>query len=147
MNYCKSQGGSIASIHSAKENDVVAKLAKTFAYIGAESDGHGHWKWDDGSKWWQPDDEDTDGLWGHSDTRIAIDPDDYTWNDWGDGNFMLGVICAKAASTTTAGTTSTATSTHVGMQLWACMHKCSLRVVYVWRLTFSALLVLCRCTK
>ena len=62
---------SIASIHSAKENGVVAKLAKTFAYIGAESDGHGHWKWDDGSKWWQPDDEDTDGLWGHSDTRIA----------------------------------------------------------------------------
>ena len=96
MNYCKSQDGSIATIHSAKENGVAAKLAKTVAYIGAESDGQAHWKWSDGSKWWQPAQEDTDGLVGRSETRIAINPDDNKWHDWGTGSDMLGVICAKA---------------------------------------------------
>ena len=109
VNYCKSQDGSIATIHSAKENGVVAKLAMTVAYIGAESDGQGHWKWSDGSKWWQPAQEDTDGLAGRSETRIAINPGDHNnWHDWGTGSDMLGVICAKAASTATG--------------LYLCMH-------------------------
>ena len=100
VNYCKAQGGKIASIHSDKENEVVMKLAETTAYIAAESDGKGNWKWADGTKWWQPATEKHDGIVGASETRIAMNTDN-RWHDWGTGEQALGVICAITAGIVT----------------------------------------------
>ena len=100
VNYCKTQGGTIASIHSNQENAVVMTLAKTVAFIGAESDGKGNWKWNDGSSWWQPATEKHDGIKGTGETRIAMNTDN-RWHDWGTGSDALGVICAMTAGTAT----------------------------------------------
>ena len=100
VRYCKSQGGNIASIHSNKENKVVMKLAKSVAFIGAESDGRGNWEWKDGTTWWEPADDKHDGIVGASETRIAMNTDN-KWHDWGTGSDALGVICAKDLSTVT----------------------------------------------
>ena len=100
VNYCKTQGGTIASIHSDQENAVVMTLAKTVAFIGAESDGQGTWKWNDGTSWWQPASEKHDGLAGDTETRIAMNTDN-RWHDWGTGNDALGVICAVIPGTAT----------------------------------------------
>ena len=94
VNYCKTQGGTIASIHSNQENAVVMTLAKTVAFIGAESDGKGNWKWNDGSKWWQPAGTKHDGIVGKGETKIAL-VTDKKWHDWGTGKDILGVWCAK----------------------------------------------------
>ena len=96
VKYCKSQGATIASIHSEKQNEVVIKLSKKVAYIGAESDGEGNWKWNDGSQWWQP--KAHAGLAGEEETKIALQNE---WHDWGNGNKDLGVICAKTPGTIT----------------------------------------------
>ena len=86
----------MASIHSDEENEAVIKIAKSDAYIGAESDGKGNWKWTDGSKWWQPASEKHDGLVGQSETRVVIRHEDAKWHDWGTGDVKLGVVCAQA---------------------------------------------------
>merc|ERR1712048_645769 len=92
--YCKSQGGNTASIHNNAENAAAIKLAKQTAFIGAESDGKGKWKWSDGSKWWQPKGTQHDGIVGKSETKIAISSSDKKWHDWGKGSDKLSVICA-----------------------------------------------------
>ena len=68
-------------------------LMKTPAYIGAESDGKGNWKWNDGSKWWQPDNSKHDGIGGRTETKIALNTDK-KWHDWFTGDYKLGVLCA-----------------------------------------------------
>ena len=93
--YCISQGGRLASIHNDAENEAVINLVKKTAYIGAESDGKGKWKWADGTTWWQPASGKTDGIRGTSETRIAIHTDD-KWHDWFAGAATLSVVCAKA---------------------------------------------------
>ena len=93
MKYCKSQGGNTASIHNNAENNAAIKLAKQTAFIGAESDGKGKWKWTDGSKWWQPAKTQHDGIVGTGETKIALNTDK-KWHDWGKGSDKLSVICA-----------------------------------------------------
>ena len=94
VKYCKSQGGNIASIHSDKENDAVLKIVKEVAFLGAESDGKGNWKWNDGSKWWQPANGKHDGLAGKGETKIAMYHGDKKWHDWGTGADKISVVCA-----------------------------------------------------
>ena len=110
VKYCKSQSGNIASIRNAAENNFALKLIKArVTYIGAESDGKGNWRWNDGSKWWQPsktgpknpNDDDGivsrghDGLVGRGETKITLNPVDKMWHDWGTGSEKLSVLCAK----------------------------------------------------
>ena len=101
VSYCISQGAQIASIHSDAENTAVTKLIPNWraAYIGAESDGRGNWKWNDGSSWWQPGSDKTDGIAGRGETRIGINcphcNNDRKWHDWSTGDDKLGVICAS----------------------------------------------------
>ena len=85
----------MASIHSDKQNEAVMKIVKTTSYLAAESDGKGNWKWNDGSKWWQPASNKHDGLQGKGETRIAM-VTDKRWHDWGTGSATLGAICARA---------------------------------------------------
>ena len=127
MNYCKKEGGAIASIHSDKENAVVMTLANTVAYIGAESDGQGNWKWNDGSRWWQPAPEKHDGIQGITETRIAVDTDN-KWHDWATGGETLGVICAILPDATTTGTCQ--------RLCFICRMYCleCLRLAFVWDL-------------
>ena len=94
VKFCKSQGSNIASIHSNAENDALIKLGKPTGFIGAESDGKGNWKWNDGSKWWQPAGTKHDGIAGKGETKIALNTDK-KWHDWGTGKDLLGVWCAK----------------------------------------------------
>ena len=97
MSYCTSQGAQIASIHSDTENAAATKLIPNGvgAYIGAESDGTGNWKWRDGTTWWQP--KDHGGLEGRGETRIAINcphcKNDRKWHDWANGEAQHGVLC------------------------------------------------------
>ena len=93
MKYCKAQKGNIASVHNNQENDALIKLAKATAFLGAESDGKGKWKWNDGSKWWQPAGTQHDGIVGKGETKIALNTDK-KWHDWGVGADKLGVLCA-----------------------------------------------------
>ena len=95
VNYCQSLGSNIASIRNDKENDVISNLIKTVAYIGAESDGKGKWKWNDGTAWWQPAATKHDGIKGTDETKIAFKPGDKKWHDWEIGADNLGVVCAK----------------------------------------------------
>ena len=97
LGYCKSQGGNIASIHNDAENDIVINLAKEVAFLGAQSDGKGNWKWDDRTAWWQPASDKHDGLEGVDETKIAISNVDKKWHDWGKGFDKLGVVCSKDA--------------------------------------------------
>ena len=99
MNYCKSQGGNIATVYNNQENDVLIQITKATAYIGAESDGKGNWKWIDGSKWWQPAGTQHDGIAGRGETKIAMNTDK-KWHDWATGDAALGVLCAKDLSGT-----------------------------------------------
>ena len=94
VEYCKSQGANIASIHSDKENNAAIRLLQVTAYIGAESDGKGNWTWNDGSKWWQPDDSKHDGIVGKTETKIALNTADKKWHDWTTGSSKIGVLCA-----------------------------------------------------
>ena len=95
VSYCKSQGGNIASIHNDAENNVVMDLAKQNAFLGAESDGKGKWKWNDGTPWWQPASDKHDGLEGISETRIVMKSTDKKWHDWGKGYDKMAVVCSK----------------------------------------------------
>ena len=64
--WCQTQGGVIATVHSHSENERVKALVTTTSYIGALSDGNGNWRWEDGSAW-----DYTDGssdLWGTDET-------------------------------------------------------------------------------
>ena len=93
--YCKSQGGNIVSIHNDAENDVVMDLVKGNAFLGAESDGRGNWKWNDGTAWWQPASDKHDGLQGFLETRIVMETTDKKWHDWGRGHNKMAVVCSK----------------------------------------------------
>ena len=95
MKYCKAQKGNIASVHNNQENDALIKLAKATAFLGAESDGKGKWKWNDGTAWWQPAATKHDGIKGTDETKIAFNPGDKKWHDWEIGADNLGVVCAK----------------------------------------------------
>merc|ERR1739848_908302 len=95
VNYCKSQGGNIATVYNNQENDALIQITKATAYIGAESDGKGNWKWIDGSKWWQPAGTQHDGIQGTGETKIAIHTDK-KWHDWATGDAALSVLCAKS---------------------------------------------------
>ena len=70
------------------------QITKATAYIGAESDGKGNWKWNDGSKWWQPAGTQHDGIAGTGETKIAVHTDK-KWHDWNTGGTALAVLCAK----------------------------------------------------
>merc|ERR1711971_594392 len=95
--YCEGIGGEIASIHSLAQNEAIIALitGDTNAYIGATSDGAGNWAWQDGSPWWEPGAERTDGLHGHRESRIVITHFDDKWHDWGNGDSLHGVICQR----------------------------------------------------
>ena len=116
VKYCISQGAQIASIHNDKENDAVTSMipADIVAYLGAESDGKGNWKWRDGSAWWQPGPAglSDQGLRGVEETHIAIHNDgrgNTPWHDWSGGESQIRVVCA-----TTAGSTAKPPGDHLG---------------------------------
>lgn len=106
--YCKHIGGMIASVHSETENNAILSLFPVNngkqVYIGAEFED-GHWKWHDGSPWWQPSHH--GGISGREtrivqgfyiwETRIAVNcpqcGNDGLWHDWANGEARLGVIC------------------------------------------------------
>lgn len=91
--YCHSQGGVIASIHSAEEQADVERITEGVAYLGATSDGQGKWSWEDGT----PFDyvhSFSDGIPGTRETRLVIRMDQYgKWNDWSTGGVRFGVVC------------------------------------------------------
>ena len=95
VKYCQSLDANIASIHSNEENDALFKVIKGITWIGAESDGKGKWRWNDGTEWWQPSGGRTDGIRGTSETKIALVNGDRKWHDWGRGTAKNGVMCAK----------------------------------------------------
>ena len=104
VSYCISQSARIASIRSESENTVITNLiqAGVGVYIGAESDGKGNWKWNDGTAWWQPSKDSIHkyGIPGTQETRIVVNcpppycNNDRQWHDWGNGEAQFGVICA-----------------------------------------------------
>ena len=62
-------------------------------YIGAEADGLGNWRWNDGTAWdFIP--AFNDGLAGTEATKIAFAPNG-EWKDWGKGGSKHGVACAS----------------------------------------------------
>lgn len=93
--YCVSQGGRVASLHNNAENSAIIRITSGLAYIGAESDGRGRWRWEDGTPWWQPASHQHDGIRGTSETKIAYHPPDRKWHDWATGGTNMGVICAR----------------------------------------------------
>ena len=104
VSYCKTIGGTIASIHDEEENKAMLDLfpyrEKAQVYIGAELE-HGEWKWNDGSPWWAPAKQgDISGIYNES--RIAVNcphcDNDGLWHDWGFGGAKFGVICALKLS-------------------------------------------------
>ena len=121
VKYCKSLGANIASIHNKQENDVVLSLA-TQSYIGAESDGKGKWKWNDGTPWWQPNYEGTDGIYGFQETRIVV-LTDRKWHDWGKGETLFSVICSQPGEVITITSMYACMSVYLCM-LYACMYVC-----------------------
>jgi len=91
--WCKSQGMAIASIHNQQDNDKIRKLLKCRAYLGAESDGRGKWKWHDGTSWdFLPAAH--DGLAGKTETKAVFNTDG-RWHDWAKGASRFGVVCQK----------------------------------------------------
>ena len=114
MKHCTSQGAQIASIHNDEENDAVAKLNAKYAYLGAESDGKGNWKWHDGSAWWQPAGIE-DNIRGVKETRIGLGGDS-KWYDWQKGQAQLGVVCAKSLRDSSA-----SSGTHPSHARYACL--------------------------
>ena len=66
------------------------------AYIGAIADGSGGWKWLDNSAWDWVYKQNIDMIDQRSgETRIAWSKDDDSWQDWGQGDDKMGVICSK----------------------------------------------------
>ena len=95
VKHCTSQGAQIASIHNDEENNAVIKMQVVeAAYLGAESDGMGNWKWHDGTPWWNPGGGRSE-LKGVAETRIALEIKTHKWYDWKKGEARLGVFCAK----------------------------------------------------
>ena len=91
VGYCTSQGGHIASIRSDEENKAVGQLiADDDAYIGAESDGKGNWKWIDGSSWWQP--TYIAKLDGGIDKRIFLRKTRWSEEKWSE---VKHVVCSR----------------------------------------------------
>ena len=85
VQYCKSIGMTIASIHSAAENTAVKRLLKTVSYLGATEIKNGgstakHWKWDDGTKWDYA--ASNDGLKSGGESRVAFSTGNPQWHDW-----------------------------------------------------------------
>ena len=80
------------SIHNEEEADAVRIIARDSAYIGAESDGKGNWKWTDGSKWYLVPRNARGGTAGIHETKMAIT--NQRWHDYGNGEKKLGVVCA-----------------------------------------------------
>ena len=113
VKFCNSLGANIASIHNKQENDVVLRLAYQ-SYIGAEADGNGKWKWNDGTPWWQPNYEGTDGIHGFEETRMVVSTD-RKWHDWGKGEALFSVICSQP------GEVITITSMYACMSVYLCM--------------------------
>ena len=89
--YCESKGKTIASFHSKADINLIIDQLTCNAYIGAESDGLGNWKWYDGSKWWKYGVN--DGLLGYTETKIVWVASDKKWHDWESGSSLQGVIC------------------------------------------------------
>eukprot|EP00928_Gymnodinium_smaydae_P065414 TRINITY_DN48567_c0_g1_i1.p1 TRINITY_DN48567_c0_g1~~TRINITY_DN48567_c0_g1_i1.p1 ORF type:complete len:462 (+),score=17.35 TRINITY_DN48567_c0_g1_i1:52-1386(+) len=97
--YCADIGYQIASIRNSAEQARAHELiraAGVVTYLGAASDGHGHWAWADGSAWGDFIGNAPSGLAGRGETRLVMRPDG-TWHDWGTGGNPLGVLCRKIA--------------------------------------------------
>ena len=100
MDYCQKSGKIIASFHS--DNDI-SQIKSDFvssscdnAYIGAIADGSGGWKWLDNSAWDWVYKQKTDWIdQRHGETRIAWAKNDDGWQDWGQGDDKMGVICQE----------------------------------------------------
>ena len=105
MKYCLDNGYTIASFHSNDDTDKAksefqSSSCNTF-YIGAERKDVGgtmRWKWLDNSAWdfeyksnnhIEPYVDETVIAWNKNDDRLG-------WQDWGQGQFKLGVICQKS---------------------------------------------------
>ena len=93
IDYCTSRGCTIASFHSDNDIDSVKDRITCKAYIGATSDGNGHWRYIDGTEWW-PNSQ-IYGLAGVHETKIVWNDDGTGWHDWGTGDALQGVICQK----------------------------------------------------
>ena len=103
--YCSDNGYTIASFHSYADTEKAKSKFQSsscnVAYIGAERlrdvDGTRRWKWLDHSAWdfvyksnnhIEPYVDETVIAWNKNDDMQG-------WQDWGQGQFKLGVICQK----------------------------------------------------
>ena len=108
--YCLDNGYTIASFHSDDDiNKAKPELQSSSCnevYIGAERwkdlDGTMRWKWLDNSAWdyvykssdWiEPYLDETVIAWNKNQDSLG-------WQDWGQGQFELGVICQKSTGIT-----------------------------------------------
>ena len=104
MDYCQKSGYAIASFHSNSDinqikPDFVSSSCDT-AYIGAIADGNGGWKWLDNSAWDYVYKQNLDWInQKDGETRIAWSKRDDGWQDWGQGDNEMGVICQKITGT------------------------------------------------
>ena len=104
VEYCQKIGYAIASFHSTGDinqikSDFVSSSCDT-AYIGAIADGSGGWKWLDNSAWDWVYKQKLDWIdQRDSETRIAWSKRDDGWQDWGQGDNEMGVICQKNTGT------------------------------------------------
>ena len=97
IDYCTSRGCTIASFHSDVDINSVKDRLTCKAYIGATSDGNGHWSYVDGTEWWQY--SQNDGLAGVFESKIVWTNDRNDlfsgWHDWQNGEDLQGVICQQ----------------------------------------------------
>ena len=93
IDYCTNRGCTIASFHSDDDINSVKDRIACKAYVGATSDGNGHWSYIDGTEWWAY--SQNDGLEGKGETKIVWNDDGTGWHDWGTGDATHGVICQQ----------------------------------------------------
>ena len=95
VDFCASQGMTIASIHNQEDNDLIWGMLQDqgcYAYIGAESYGTGEWSWNDGTPWDYVSPL-NDGINGVGEHHIAFQTNG-EWHDWGTGDSLHGVVRA-----------------------------------------------------
>lgn len=100
VDYCNKSGYIIAAFHSDGDiNQIKSDFVSSscdYVYIGAIADGSGGWKWLDNSAWDWVYKQRTDLIDQRMrETRIAWAKNSDTWQDWGQGNAKMGVICQK----------------------------------------------------
>ena len=96
---CIDQGGHLASVHSAEENNFIRSLYTGSAWIGGSNfETEGKWVWSDGTEWDFEDwiNGEPSGGPEHFLELRSKDPGNKYWNDK-EGSYALQFFCKKSA--------------------------------------------------